>query len=223
MQASVCLEAVFLDHAEQIALADLAGADQGVEVAFLVAARAHVGEDEIDHVIARLAAVPDLDRRNAQTLGIDFGGVRIVAGRYRTTDVGQMTLAHRPVAQLALVKDRLVHAHVDGMAAAEGRVVVQDQIAFVNVVAEIARDRFHRGNERTEMDRNVLSLQDHFRDVIEQCGRIIVRQIEHAGACGFLQRQRHFALGGFENPADHRQRDRIDLGLRLGLDFGRGF
>src|SRR5262249_54750814 len=56
---------------------------RGIEVALLVAARPHVGEDEVDNIVARLAAVPNFDRRNAQALGIDFGRVRIVAGRYR--------------------------------------------------------------------------------------------------------------------------------------------
>jgi len=128
-----------------------------------------------------------------------------------------MPLAHRPIAQLALGEDRLVHAHIDGVAAAEGRIVVQDQIAVVNIVAEIARDRLHGRNKRTKMDRNVLSLQDHFRHVIEQCSRIIVRQIEHARARGFLKRQRHFTLRGLENSPDDRKGDRIDFGVRLGL------
>ncbi len=210
-------DAVFLDHAEEIAFADLTGADQGVEVALLVAARAHVGENEIDHVGARLAAVPNLDRRNAQALGVDFRRVRIVAGGDGAADIGQMTLADGPVAQLALVEDRLVHAHVDGVAAAEGRIVVQDQVAFMDVVAEIARHRLHRRNERTEMNGNVLPLQDHLRHMIEQSRRIIVRQIEDARSRGLLQRQRHLALRRLENAADHRQGDRIDRGLGCGL------
>ncbi len=54
--------AVLLQHGEKITLAHLAGADQGVEVTFLVTACTHVGEDHVDDVGARLAAVPDLHR-----------------------------------------------------------------------------------------------------------------------------------------------------------------
>ena len=215
MQASTCVDPIFLDHSEEVALADLAGADQGVEVALLVAAGADIREDEIHHVVARLAPVPDLDRRNAQALSVDFPCVRIVAGGHGSADIGQMPLAHSPVAQLPLVEDRLVHAHVDRVAAAEGRIVVQDQVAFVDVVTEIARHRLHGRNQRTEMDRDVLPLQDHLRHVVEQGCRIIVRQIEDAGSRRFFERQRHLALCRLENPADHREGDRIDLGLAV--------
>ena len=73
------------------------------------------------------------------------------------------------------------------MTAAERRIVVQDQIAFVDVLAEIARHRFHRRNQRAEMDGNVLPLQDHLRHVVEESGRIVVCEIEDAGSRGFLQ------------------------------------
>jgi hypothetical protein len=49
---------IFFDHAQEVAFADLTGADQGVEIALLIAARAHVREDEIHHVVARLALDP---------------------------------------------------------------------------------------------------------------------------------------------------------------------
>ena len=160
-------QSIFLDHAEKVAFTDLAGADQGIEVALLVAACAHVREDEIHDVGARLAAVPDFDRRNAQALCIDFRRVRVVAGGHGAADVGQVTLAYGPIAQLSFVEDRLVHAHVDRMTAAEGGIVVQDQIAFVDVVTEIAGHRLHGWNERTEMDRDILPLQDHLRHMVE--------------------------------------------------------
>lgn len=166
--------------------------------------------------MARLAAVPDLHRRNAQALGIDLGGVGVVAGRHGAADIGEMPLADRPVDQLALVEDRLVHAGIDGVAAAEGRIVVQDQVAFVDVVAEEGRHRLHGGDERAEMDRDVLALQDHLRPAIEKRGRIVVRQVKDRRTGRFLQRERHFALGGFEHAAHHRKGDRIYLG-RLGM------
>jgi hypothetical protein len=36
--------AVFVDHRDQIAFTDLTGPDQGVEIALLIAPRAHAGE-----------------------------------------------------------------------------------------------------------------------------------------------------------------------------------
>ena len=209
--------AVFVEHGEQIALAHLAGADQRVEIALLVAPRPHVGEDHVEHVVARLALVPDLHRRNAQAFGVDFLGIGIVAGGHRPADIGQMALADRPVDQLALVEDRLVHAGVDGVAAAEGRIVVQDQVALVDVALEELGDRLHGGDERAQMDRDILALQDHLRLGVEQRGRIVMRQVEHRGARGLLQRQRHLALRRLEHAADDRERDRIDFGFPDGF------
>ena len=208
---------VFLDHGDQVAFTHLAGADQCVEVALLVAPRPHVGEDHVQHVVARLALVPDLHRRNAQALGIDILGIGIVARRHRPADVGQMALAHRPVDQLAVIEDRLVHAGIDGMTAAEGRIIVEDEVALVDVALEEFRHRLHGGNERSEMNRNVLALQDHLRSRIEKCCRIIMRQIEHRGARRLFQRQRHLALRRFENAAHHGEGDGIDLGFAFGF------
>ena len=98
------------------------------------------------------------------------------------------------------------------MAAAIGRIVVQDQVALVDVVAEERGDRLHRRDQRAEMDRDVLALQDHLRPGVEQRGRIVVRQVEDARARGLLQRQRHLALRRLEHAAHHGQGDRIDLG-----------
>ena len=48
-------QSIFLDHADQVALADLAGTDQGIQVAFLVTARAHIRKDEDHNVGTRLS------------------------------------------------------------------------------------------------------------------------------------------------------------------------
>ncbi|MNC32930.1 hypothetical protein D3C75_813090 [compost metagenome] len=54
------------------------------------------------------------------------------------------------------------------MTAFVGGVVVVDDIAFGNVITEEAGDAFHRGDQRAQMDRDVLALQDHFRQMVEQ-------------------------------------------------------
>ena len=206
--------AVFVEQRDQAAFANLAGADQGAEVTLLVAPRPHVGEDHVEHVVARLAAVPDLHRRDAQAFGVDLGRVGIVAGRHRAADVGEVALADGPVDQFAMVEDRLVHAGVDGMAAAEGRIVVQDKVALVDVTLEEAGDGFHRGDQRAEMDRDVLALQDHLGPRVEQRGRVVMRQVEDGGPRRLLQRQRHLALRCLQHATHHRQRDRIDFHCR---------
>ena len=81
------LLAILGDHGVQVALTHLAGADEGVEVALLVPARAHVGEQQVQNIVAGLALVPDLHRRDAQALVEDVLGVGVVPRRHWATDV----------------------------------------------------------------------------------------------------------------------------------------
>ena len=73
------------------------------------------------------------------------------------------------------------------MAAAIGRIVVQDQIALVDIVSEVLGDGLHGGDQRAKMDRNILALQDHLRLGIEKGGRVVVGKIEDRGTGGFLE------------------------------------
>src|SRR6185437_10126238 len=87
---------IFLDHRDQISLTDLAGADERVEIALLVTAGAHVGENHVEHVAARFAPVPNLHRRNAQALRVNVlrGGVAV--GGNRAADISQAALFPPP-------------------------------------------------------------------------------------------------------------------------------
>ncbi|MCY1498485.1 hypothetical protein D9M68_324710 [compost metagenome] len=204
------LHAVLVEQVQQVALADLAGAVLGVEIALLVGAGAHVGEHEVDHVLAALALFPQLDRRDAQAFGVDLPGVGVVAGRHRAADVGEVALADGPEDQLALVEHRLVHAAVEDVAALVGRVVVIDHVAFGDVVAEEPGHALHRGNQRAQVDRDVLALQDHLRKMVEQGVGIVMGQVEHTGTAGLFQGQGHLALRCLQRAPDNRKGDRIN-------------
>ncbi|MNP58654.1 hypothetical protein D3C76_1535900 [compost metagenome] len=60
------------------------------------------------------------------------------------------------------------------------------------------------------MDRDVLALQDHLRQVVEQRVGVIVRQVEHAGAAGLFQGQGHLALRRLQRTPHDRQGNRIN-------------
>ena len=158
---------------------------------------------QINHIIAAHALVPQFYRRNTQPFGVDFFGIGIVACGHRAADVGNVAFAHRPKHQLAVVEHRLIHAAIENMAALVDGVVVVNHIAFVDVVAKIFGHCFHGGHQRAQVNRNVLALQNHFRQVVEQGIAVIVCQIEYAGAGGFFQRERHLALGGFQRTTHH--------------------
>ena len=60
------------------------------------------------------------------------------------------------------------------------------------------------------MNGDVLSLQDHFRKVVEQRVAVVVGDVEHAGACGALQGEGHLALSGFQGATYHGKGDGVD-------------
>jgi hypothetical protein len=122
-----------------------------------------------------------------------------------------VTFADTPEDQLALIEDRLVHAAIEDVAAHHDGVVVVHDIAFVDIIAEKLSDRLHRWHQATQVNRNILPLQDHFCAVIEERVAVVMRYIEDAGASCFFQRQGHFALGSFQHTAYHCKRDRIDF------------
>ena len=207
------LLAVFVHQADKSARPHLAGPDQRVEIALLVAPCAHVRQKQVDDVIARLALVPQLERRDTQTFGENLGGGGVIACGNRPADIGQVAFADGPEHQLALVEHRIIHAGVDDVRSAIFGIVVQDQVAVVDIALEILGDRFHRGDQAAKVDRKILPLQDHLGRVVEQRGGIVMRQIEDRRSRGLLQRQGHLALRGFQHAADDGQGDGVNLGF----------
>ena len=207
------VHAVLVQQRNQVALADLHRAELRSQIAFPVAARTHVGQQQIDYILALAAPFVQFDRWNAQAFGVQLFRVRVVASGHRAAYVGDVPLAHAPEHQPTLVEHRLVHAAVENVAAHHHRVVVVNHIALVNVIAKVVGHSLHRRHQTTQMDGNVLPLDDHLGAMIEQRIAVVMRHVEHAGACRFLQRQGHFALRCFQHAADHGEGDRIDLAL----------
>jgi hypothetical protein len=96
----VALQTVLVEQFQQAALADGAGAHLGLHVV-LHDVEADVGEDQVPHVLAQLALLDHLDRRDAQRLLPDLDGVRVVAAAHVAADVGLVALDGRPADQLA--------------------------------------------------------------------------------------------------------------------------
>ncbi len=133
------LESVLLEQRQQAALADGAGSHLGAHVV-LHDIEANVGEDQVPDVLAQLAALVDLDRRDAQRLLPDLGRVRVVAAGDRAADVGLVSLGRRPGDQLVFEEDRLEDGDVVVLVAQREDVVVEDDVAGVDVAVEIVGD-----------------------------------------------------------------------------------
>ena len=106
--------------------------------------RAH----EVPDVAAQLAAVVDLQRRDPERLLPDLARARVVAAGGHAADVGDVALARGPRDELALEEDRQEDADVRVLVAAAEDVVVEDDVAVVDVVAEVLDDPHAAAAER---------------------------------------------------------------------------
>ena len=135
------ISAVFLQQTDQVALANRDRGKLSAHIAGLKPAGADIGQNKIHHIAPLDPAVSYFQRRDAQTLGINLFGFGVIAGRHRAADIGDVALADRPEHEFVLVEDRLIHAAVNNMRAAPGRVVVIKHIPRMNIVAEIVGNR----------------------------------------------------------------------------------
>jgi hypothetical protein len=126
------------------ALADHATADLGAHV-LGHDVQADVGEDEVPDVFTQGPAVVHLDRGDAQGFLPDFGGPGVVTSAHVAAHVGLVAFDGAPGYELALEEDGLVHGHVVVLVAHGKDVVVEDDVALVDVVAEVADDVLAHG------------------------------------------------------------------------------
>ena len=83
------------------------------------------------------------------------------------------------------------HAHVGQVAAAEVGIVVDKDIAFVNVGRELGDDGADRVRHRAEMNRQIGSLRHHRAAGIEHAARIVTGRLEQRRVGGLGQDHPH--------------------------------
>ena len=96
----------------------------------------HVGENQLPHVAPQPALVPQLHRRDAQGFLVDLHSLGVAGALDRAADVRPVAPAGGPRHQLALGKDRLVETHVRMLQVGTPDIVVDEDVAVVDVVAE---------------------------------------------------------------------------------------
>ena len=200
------------DQGLEAALADDAAADLRLDV-LLDDLVADVGEDQVPDVAPQLAALVDLDGGNAQRFLPHLARLRVVAARDRAADVGLVALARGPGHQRAAVEDRLEHRDVVVLVAAAEHVVVQDDVARVDVLAEEPHHVLAGRLERESEHRDVLGLLEHAPFRVVEAGDEIARLVEDGRARGAKQRETHLAGDRFQPALEYRQQDGIGLGL----------
>ncbi len=99
------------------------------EVAAKLPGIANVERQEIEQVVAQLAGLVELDRRNAQAFLKDLGSARVIGAMGGAADVALMRAHDGPEQPPFAGKDRHEDGEVRKMAAAMIGIVEQDDVA----------------------------------------------------------------------------------------------
>ena len=109
--------------------------DQRLGVAAVQRRRARVGPDVLPQLLVSLAAILDPQRRVVVALGPHVDRVHHQP-RGHPADVCEVAVRARPRAQAAVVEDRDRHAQIRCVRRPQVRVVVEEHVALVDVVAD---------------------------------------------------------------------------------------
>ena len=126
------------------------GAHHGVEVADALRPGAHVVEHELQERLVHLAAVADPGRRDADPLLDHLVHPARQTARRHPADIAPVSAHGREHRRLPFVEDGVQHEDVVEMGAAGVGIVVEEDVAFVDVPRE--RLRHHAGRVRNGED-----------------------------------------------------------------------
>jgi hypothetical protein len=107
MKAAVCAGPYLDDQLGELLLGDMAGGELGAQVAEHLHRKPHVLLDEGHDRLVELARLVELERRDAQALGIDLGRVRRIRSRDPAADIGVVADRAGEGEPLARVIERL--------------------------------------------------------------------------------------------------------------------
>ena len=194
----------------QPALADARRADHGREIAAEVAGMAHVEHDHLVDVLAPLALLVELQRRDADAFLVDLGGAGVVGAVRGAADVALVRAVDRPEGQAVAVEDRDEGRQVRQMVAAAVGVVEQVDVTRADRALEELVHRLGRERQSADMDRHMLGLRDQATLGVAQRGREIAARVQDLRVGGAQHRLAHLLDDGAKSMLDHGDGDRID-------------
>ena len=167
--------AQFLDQQRQLLGADAGRADHGAQVAVERLGQAGVEQQQAPQLVARLAALDQLQDRQADAFVEDLGGCRIVGPRGATADIGLVGTVAGEGCKHAANEHRSSDHPVRQVVAAGGVGVVQQEHVFLfDRVLEIAQDGAHGEAAAAGMDRNAVGLADQRAAGIgDEAGKVV--------------------------------------------------
>ena len=196
-------------------------ADHRLQVAVGHPRRAHVGHDDVPDGLHVLAALDDLQRRDAQPLLEDLGGVAGETAGHLAAHLGHVPDARHEGHQLVVVEDGLDDAVLGEVTATPERVVVEDHVLGVEVLGADLVDRpLDDEEDGAELRRAELGLRDHLAARVEDGAGEVQPLVEQRRVGRVAHGDAHLARRGDQEVVGHLQGDLVDLldgrGGRLG-------
>ena len=148
------------DQLGETTFADSGGADHRREIATEIAGVADVEHEHLVDVLAALALIVELERRNAQPFLPDFGRARIVGSVRGAADVALVGPVDRPEHVPATVEDRHKGREIRQMIATAVRVVEQVDITRPDLALEECADCAGGERQCADVDRHMFCLRD---------------------------------------------------------------
>ena len=195
------------------------GADLRRQVAMEVARMTHVRRQHAQDILAHHAAVVEPKGRQPQPFMPDLAGRGVVGAVGRAADIAVMRPVDRPEYQLIAVENRHEGGDIRQMAAAEIRIVEQEHVARMHVVAEELDDRFGRPGQRPDMDGDMFGLRHQDTVGAADRGREVAARIQDLRIGGPQHGLAHLLDDGAEPVLNDGDGDRVDgvRGLWVGI------
>ena len=214
--------AVFTQQVVNTLLGQQHGTDLGVEVAEEVLGLPDIGGKHPEEVVTGDAAVVELEGRDADALLEDFVGAGVVAAVGAASDVAVVGAVDAVEEQSPFVKDGADDGDVGEVAAAEIGVVEDEEVSFVDVVAEVVADGGAGDGEGADVHGDALALGDELAVAVEDGGGEVAAGVEDLGHGGAEHGLGHFLGDGLQAVLDDGEGDGVSVGRsEVSVDWGR--
>ena len=204
------VDAVPVQQVFQALLCNVERPYHGVEVAPSMGRSAVVGEDHLPDIFGILAPAHDFDQRKAQSLLVDLGGGGGERSRRHASDLGDVPDVRNEAEDLSFVVDGLDHGVLRHVAATAVRVVVNNDVARLEVLQPVLLDGPLDGVEDCpELGWAELRLRDHVAVAVEDHAREVEALVEDGRVGGLHHGDTHLAADVDQLVVEYAQRDLV--------------
>ena len=197
--------------------ADMIGIALRAQVAAHLLRNPDIAKDDAQQVLIELAFADEPHGQNAEallkSLGDPLHGLRTWRG---TSDVDVVRRVDDVSEQPPLLENRHHHVEIGIVAPSEIGIVGDDGVSRVELIERnVGKDVLDHVGHGAEMARRVVALGDQSRRRVEYAGGEILALANSLGERGAPQRSAHLLGDRDQRIPDERERDRVDLAVRI--------